>query len=188
MAIHHAKDNSFKLIFGNPELFAQFLRDFLPIDILKTVTPEDIEDLSERFLPLFQDARDSDTVKRVRLKGEDSLFVIAILEHESKVNFRASFKMLQYICLVLNEYEKDAGKSTPARAAQRIFAIPSCCPLFFTTGRVSLNQSHASRAFSRPACGLLQGSPVYRNRAVYKKYRAWSISVSRGRFRLYQIF
>jgi hypothetical protein len=38
-------DNSFKLILGNHELFVQFLRDFIPIDILKNVKPEDIEDM-----------------------------------------------------------------------------------------------------------------------------------------------
>ena len=54
MTIHKAKDNCFKLIFDEPELFAEFLRDYVPIDILKDVTPDDIEDLTERFLPLFQ--------------------------------------------------------------------------------------------------------------------------------------
>jgi hypothetical protein len=85
MAIHKARDNSFKLILGNHELFVEFLRDFINIDLLKTVKPEDIEDLSERFLPLFQDNRDSDTVKRIKLK-DTPLFVIAIVEHESEVN------------------------------------------------------------------------------------------------------
>ncbi|MDR2070131.1 MAG: hypothetical protein LBP81_01750, partial [Treponema sp.] len=70
MAIRHSKDNSFKLILGNHQLFAEFLRDFIPVDILKSVNPDDIEDLSERFLPLNQNARDSDTVKRIRLNGD----------------------------------------------------------------------------------------------------------------------
>jgi len=33
------------------------------------------------------------------------------VEHVSKVNYRASFKMLQYITLVLTEYEKEANKA-----------------------------------------------------------------------------
>ena len=105
MATHNTVDNSFKLIFGDHRLFSDFLRDFIHIDILKEVKPEDIEDISERFLPLFQNNRDSDTVKRINLKGSP-LFVIAILEHESKVNHRSCFKMLQYICLVLDAWEK----------------------------------------------------------------------------------
>ena len=82
MTIHKAKDNSFKLIFNVPELFAEFLRKYVPIELLKDVTPEDIEDISERFMPLFQDSKDSDTVKRVTLKNHPPLFVISILEHQ----------------------------------------------------------------------------------------------------------
>ena len=41
MALHKAKDNSFKLIFNEPELFIEFLKDFVPVDILKDVTPTD---------------------------------------------------------------------------------------------------------------------------------------------------
>ena len=43
MAIHKAVDNSFKLIFGDHRLFSDFLKDFIHIDILKDVKPEDIE-------------------------------------------------------------------------------------------------------------------------------------------------
>jgi hypothetical protein len=133
--IHDAKDNSFKLIFANHELFAQFLRDFVPIDLLKAVKPEAIEDMGERFLPLFQEARDSDTVKRINLgDGGPPLFVIAIVEHESKVNYRASFKMLQYVCLVLGQYEKDADKERPGLSRTKGFRYPPVLPVVFYDG------------------------------------------------------
>ena len=103
-AIHKAKDNSFKLIFGEHALFAEFLRDFIKIDILKNVEPSDIEDISERFLPLFADHKDSDTVKRINIKGHMPFYIISITEHESAVNHRTSFKILIYITLVLNDY------------------------------------------------------------------------------------
>ena len=31
MAIHKAKNDSFQTVFGNPELFAEFLRKYVPI-------------------------------------------------------------------------------------------------------------------------------------------------------------
>ena len=46
MTIHNAADNSFKIIFDDHRLFADFIRDFIPIEILKNISPEDIEDLS----------------------------------------------------------------------------------------------------------------------------------------------
>lgn len=132
--IHKAKDNCYKIIFNEPELFVEFLRDYIPIDIFKSVEPADIEDVSERFLPLFQDSKDSDTVKRINLKGEQPLFVIAILEHESQVNFKTSFKMLQYITLVLADYEKDANKDNPNASSAKGFKFPPILPIVFYDG------------------------------------------------------
>ena len=48
------KDNGAKLIFDDPILCAQFLRGYVNIELLKNVEPEDIEDISERFLPMWQ--------------------------------------------------------------------------------------------------------------------------------------
>ncbi|MDR1933665.1 MAG: Rpn family recombination-promoting nuclease/putative transposase, partial [Spirochaetales bacterium] len=135
MPIHKTRDNSFKLIFGNHELFVEFLRDFIPIDILKDVKPEAIEDISERFLPLFQEGRDSDTVKRISLKdGGAPLFVIAVVEHESKVNYRAGFKMLQYICLILDQYEKEVNREHPGIIQTKDFSYPPVLPVIFYDG------------------------------------------------------
>jgi hypothetical protein len=134
LSIHNAKDNSFKLIFGNHDLFVEFLRDFINIDMLNEVKPSDIEDVSERFLPLFEDNKDSDTVKRIQIREEAPLFVIAILEHESKVNFRSSFKMLHYITLVLADYEKQAEEDNPGVSKTKGFMYPPVLPIVFYDG------------------------------------------------------
>ena len=105
----------------------------LHIDALKDVKPEDIEDLSGRFLPLFQDSQDSDTVKRINFK-DSSLFVIAILEHESQVNYRSSFKMLQYIVLVLHDWEKEINKKEPGSSLKKDFGYPPVLPIIFYDG------------------------------------------------------
>ena len=135
MAIHKAADNSFKAIFNDHRLFADFLRDFVPVGILKDVRPEDIEDMRERFLPLFQESRDSDTVKRINLKENTPFFVIAILEHESQVNFRSCFKMLLYISLVLAEWEKDAEKAKPGSSLAKDFKYPPVLPMILYDGK-----------------------------------------------------
>ena len=102
-AIHKARDTSLKLILDEPELFVEFLRDFIPIEILKDIDPADVEDVTERLLPLMSEQKDLDTVKRVNLKGGKPLFVITIVEHESMVNFRAPFKMLLYTAFILDD-------------------------------------------------------------------------------------
>ena len=134
MTIHNAKDNSLKKILSEPELFVDFIKDYVKIDLFKDIKPTDIEDMTERFLPLFQDNKDSGTVKRINLKGSGPLFVIAIVEHESQVNFRTSFKMLQYITLVLTEYEKDANKENRNASKAKNFKFPPVLPIVFYDG------------------------------------------------------
>ena len=135
MAIHNTADNAFKRIFDDHRLFVDFIRDFIHINVLEGIKPDDIVDISERFLPLFQENRDADTVKRINLKGNTTLFVIAILEHESKVNFRSCFKMLQYICLVLDAWEKEAEREKPGARLLKEFKYPPVLPMIFYDGK-----------------------------------------------------
>ena len=50
--IYKAKDNSIKAILSEPELFADFLKNFVPVEILSDVSPDDIEDVTERLISL----------------------------------------------------------------------------------------------------------------------------------------
>jgi len=44
--IHKARDNSVKAILAEPELFVEFIKDFIPIGILQDISPEDVEDVT----------------------------------------------------------------------------------------------------------------------------------------------
>ena len=129
------------MILAEPELFVEFLRDFIPIKILKDVSPNDIEDISERLLSLIAQQKDGDTIKRINLKDNQPLFVIAIVEHESKVNFRAPFKMLLYIALILDDYEKEVNKEAKEKTGAdtkvtltKDFKYPPVLPIIFYDG------------------------------------------------------
>ena len=135
MAIHNTADNSFKRIFDDHRLFVDFIKDFIHIDTLENVKPEDIQDITERFLPLFQESRDADTVKRINLKDNTPFFVIAVLEHQSKVNFRSCFKMLLYICMVLETWEREAEKERPGCSLLKNFKYPPVLPMIFYDGK-----------------------------------------------------
>ena len=131
--LRNAKDNSVKIILDEPELFAEFLRNFIPIDILKNVSPSNIEDISERLISLVSEQKDGDTIKRVSLDDGNSLFVITIVEHESKVNFRSTFKMLLYIALILNDYETEANRDARITYTKD-FKYPPVLPIIFYDG------------------------------------------------------
>ena len=103
-------DSSSKLIFGNAELCSQFLRNYMDMPILKNVRAEDIEDVSERYVPLFTEERNSDTVKRIKISDKDTIFFITLIEHKAKVDYNVSMQLLRYMVYIWEDYEKEMEK------------------------------------------------------------------------------
>jgi hypothetical protein len=127
------KDNGAKIIFDDPILCAEFLRGYTDIELLKDVKPEDIEDISERFLPMWQEGRDSDSVKKIQLK-DVPLFLIAIVEHQSEVCYDMAFKLLRYIVMVLTDYESEQEKQSPGITKTKDFKYPPILPIVYYEG------------------------------------------------------
>lgn len=100
-------DSSSKLIFGNAELCSQFLRNYMDIPILKNVRAEDIEDVTERYIPMFTEERNSDTVKRIKLAENNTLFFVSLIEHKTKVDYNVSMQLLRYMVYIWEDYEKE---------------------------------------------------------------------------------
>jgi flagellar biosynthesis GTPase FlhF len=134
MAIHKAKDTSFKLLWDNNEIFVEFLRDFIPLELLKTVEPGDIEDVTTNYLSLDHDTKEADTVKRINLKGQPPLFVIALVEHQSEVDYRMPFRILYYMILIWEQYEREINKGT-FKSTRKQFKYPPIIPIVFFDGK-----------------------------------------------------
>ena len=131
------KDSGAKLIFGDPILCAQFLRGYTDIELLKDVQPEDIEDVTDRFISIWQEERDSDTVKKIRLKNQqdiDTLYLITLIEHQTKVDYDMSFRILRYIVLILTDYAAEAEKKQAGCTALKGFRYPPVLPIVFYDG------------------------------------------------------
>ena len=131
------RDSSSKKIFDDPVLCAQFLRGYVDIDMLKDVQPEDIEDISERFIWLWQEGRDSDSVKKIRITKdgrEISLYLIALIEHQSSVHYDMAFRILRYIVMILNDYAEDQEKLHLGITKTKGFRYPPILPIVFYDG------------------------------------------------------
>jgi hypothetical protein len=138
MPSQNVKDNGFKLIFESNELFVELLRDFVPVDILKNVSPDDIEDVTNNYPSLENNEKSSDTVKKINLKNAASndtlpLFVIVLTEHQSTVNFRMPFKMLYYMTSIWESYEREVGEKG-FTSTTKGFKYPPILPLVFYDG------------------------------------------------------
>lgn len=129
------RDSSSKIIFGNARLCAQFLKGYTEIPFLKDVQPEDIEDVSERYVHMFREERTSDVVKKVRIRNSDvPLYLISLIEHKSNVDYNVVMQILRYMVCIWEEYEKDAEKRHKGISKTKDFRYPMILPIVFYDG------------------------------------------------------
>ncbi len=131
------KDSGAKLIFDNHTLCAQFLRGYTDVELLKNVQPDDIEDISERFVWMWHEERESDSVKKVHLHGSEgdiTLYLIALIEHQSKVDHDMSFRILRYTVQILTDYADEQEKQKKGITRTSDFRYPPILPIVFYDG------------------------------------------------------
>lgn len=138
-------DSSSKLIFGDNILCSQFLRDYADMEILKNIQPEDIEDVSERYVPLYSTERDSDTVKKINIskyvqpkKDEKPLnlplYIVSLIEHKSKVEYNVVMQILRYMVHIWEDYEKEMSQKYPGISNRKDFRYPPVFPIVYYEG------------------------------------------------------
>ncbi len=141
----HLHDSGGKLIFGDNILCSQFLRDYADVDILRNISPEDIEDVSERYVLLFSSQRDSDSVKKVNIskylsKKEDEnplglpLYIVSLVEHKTKVEYNVCMQIFRYMFCIWEDYEKEMERAHPGISARRDFRYPPILPIVYYEG------------------------------------------------------
>lgn len=134
---HNSKlrDSSGKLIFKDSTLCDQFLRDYTNIPQLKIVQPEDIEDVSERYIHMFAEERNSDVVKKVKIRDDEiPFYLISITEHKSNIDYNTVMQILRYMIFIWEDYEKEQNKRHPGIAKTKKFRYPPILPLIFYDG------------------------------------------------------
>lgn len=140
-----SQDSAAKLIFGNNRLCSQFLRDYSGIELLKDVREEDIEDMTTRYIPMFTEERDSDVVKRVRLKkqmsmaGPEEVYMVALIEHKSAVDYNVSMQLLRYMVYIWEDYEKEQEALHKGISKTKDFRYPPVLPIVYYEGKADWN-------------------------------------------------
>ena len=127
------KDTSSKLIFSDPILCAQFLRGYVDIPLLKDVQPEDIEDVTGRYLHMFTEERNSDSVSRVRI-NETPFFIVSLIEHKSNVDYNVVMQVFRYMVFIWEDYEKEMEKQHKGISKAKDFRYPPILPIVFYDG------------------------------------------------------
>ena len=106
--------------------------------ILQNIQPEDIEDYTSRYISYFGVEYNSDTVKRIRIRDENSqhseIFLISLIEHKSKVDYNVSIQILKYITCIWAEYEKTFGTNYSKQVKKKGFRYPPILPVVYHEG------------------------------------------------------
>ena len=129
------RDSGGKIIFGDNVLCSQFLRDYIHLPYLKDVQPEDIEDVSEQFVPLFAEERNADRVKRVNIRGENPFFLVSLIEHKTAVDYNVCMQIFRYMVYIWDAYEKEAEKKQEGISKRADFKYPIILPIVYYEGR-----------------------------------------------------
>ena len=167
------RDVSSKKVLGNPILYAQFLRDNVKIPFLKDVQPEDIEDVSERYIPYLGTEFESDTVKKVHLHNRQNMdqtvseqrsekvheydplkepfFLISLTEHKSQVDYDVAMQLLKYMLCIWLDYKKEMEQKKEGASERKSFRYPLIIPIVYYEGKALWT---ADRQFhARISCG-----------------------------------
>ena len=128
------RDSGGKIIFGDNTLCSQFLRDYIPLPYLKDVRPEDIEDVSERFVPLFAEERNADRVKRVNIRGDKPFFLVSLIEHKAHVDYNVCMQIFRYMVYIWDAYEKEAEQREKGISKRAGFKYPVVLPIVYYEG------------------------------------------------------
>lgn len=131
-------DVSAKRIFGNNILCAQFLRNYAGLPMLACVQAEDIEDITERY-HLFKEVEfQSDTVKKVHVRGqengeENDIYILSLIEHKSSVDYDVTMQILKYmVCIWENEAAE--AKRTTMTSDKKDFRYLPIYPIVYYEG------------------------------------------------------
>ena len=129
-----------RIIFKNHTLCAQFLRDYTGIDILKDITEEDIEDVTEKYQKYLGISFDTDTVKRIHIRdiadGSDMpMYIVSLVEHKSDVDYNVVMQLLQYMTCIWHDYEVTMKNNSLGNAKNKDFRYPPILPIVYYEGK-----------------------------------------------------
>lgn len=134
VTLREESDQGGKIVFEDPMMCAQFLDGYIPIECLKGLKPEQIEDMSERFVTMWDNERDSDVVKKIHLKEDSELFLITIIEHQSWVDYTMVMKLLRYMVMIWTDYEREMEEKKEGITRTKDFKYPPILPIVYFEG------------------------------------------------------
>ncbi|MGM0509463.1 MAG: Rpn family recombination-promoting nuclease/putative transposase [Fusobacteriota bacterium] len=134
------KDDIFKKLFRDKEIFLMLLKDFVKESWVKEIDESKIKLEDSLYPDGVESNRESDIIYKVNYKRED-IFVFILLEHQSNVNYLMTFRILEYMMKLWRKYIDEAGQ----KSKNKSFKLPPIFPIIFYDG---INNWTAVKKFS----------------------------------------
>ncbi|MBQ9143086.1 MAG: Rpn family recombination-promoting nuclease/putative transposase [Lachnospiraceae bacterium] len=128
------RDSGSKVIFDEPVLCAQFLRDYVDLPYMKDIQPEDIRDVSSQFVPMFAEERNADRVKRIDINGTNPFFLVSLIEHKTDIEYDVCMQIFRYMIYIWEAYAKEEEQKQEGVSKQKDFKYPPVLPIVYYEG------------------------------------------------------
>ena len=102
-------DESYRLLFSNPEMVADLLRGYVSDEITRDLDFSTLERVNASFVSEELEKRESDMIWKLRFKGR-KLYVYLMLEFQSTQDHWMALRMFAYLALLYQEIQKNAEK------------------------------------------------------------------------------
>ena len=130
MKLDNPHDKRFKELFGNKKRFLSLLRDCVREPWVNSIEEETLRKSEKSFILQDFSEKEADVVYEAKLNGEKVIFYI-LLELQSKVDYRMSYRLLLYVVEILRNYYNNADIR---ERLKKDFKFPVVFPIVFFTG------------------------------------------------------
>lgn len=131
-------DSGGKLIFEDNILCCQFLNGYVSLPYFESVRPEDIEDISSEFTPMFAEERHADRIKKIKMHTGDKkvdFFLISLVEHKTQVDYNIHMQIFRYMIYIWERYAKECEKTDFGCTRRKGFQYPPIIPIVYYEGK-----------------------------------------------------
>ena len=122
--IHNPHDQFYKQIFGQPDVAADYLQNYLPQEITEAIDLQNLLPIQESFIDTKLKESSVDLLFQTRFKNEPA-FIYILFEHKSYNDPLVAFQLLRYMVRIWERHLKENPKTKE---------LPVIFPLLFYHG------------------------------------------------------
>jgi predicted transposase/invertase (TIGR01784 family) len=122
---HHPHDAFFKQLFTRPEAAEDFVRHYLPPEVVAVLEPGSLTITKDSFIDETLAEHHSDLLYRVQLKTSEDAYIYLLFEHKSAPASRVALNLLRYMVRIWDFLSKQGNKTL----------LPAILPLVIYHGK-----------------------------------------------------